>query len=74
VRIRGPAVNKERLNVDVDSDDIEAAHLLPTRPDLSNSADAAQRPPAQMGQRGLPVITVRFWQRKLRDIILRKRR
>jgi len=42
--------------------------LLPTGPDFTNSADAAQRSHAQTSsqrQRGLPVIIVRFWQRDL---------
>lgn len=87
VRIRGLAVRKdedcrstviaflkEKLQVDVTTEDIEAAHILPSRPELSDNADVSQ--PSSQGpqQRGPPVIIVRFWERDLRDHVLRNRR
>lgn len=85
VRIRGLAIRKdedcrsmviaflkEKLQVDVTTEDIEAAHILPSRPELG---DNASQPSSQgLQQRGPPVIIVRFWERDLRDQVLRSRR
>ena len=84
VRIRGLAIRKdedcrsmviaflkEKLQVDVTTEDIEAAHILPSRSELSNNAS---QPSCQgLQQHGPPVIIVRFWERDLRDQVLRSR-
>lgn len=68
----------ENLQVNINREDIEAAHILPTRSD--NSAESV--PPSsasassstQSRQRAPPTIIVRFKKRDVRDSVLRKRR
>jgi len=74
VQIQGLAIRKdddcqsmvvaffiEKLKVNVTTEDIEAAHILPSRPELSDNANASQPSSQGLQQRGPPVIIVRFW-------------
>ena len=63
---------KEKLQVNVSGDDIEAAHILPTR--SNENAKSTDQSTARAVPKQHPVIIVRFRSREARDGVLRKRR
>ena len=65
---------REKLDItNVNAVDIEAAHVLPTRPDKQPEGASAFEPGITTSPRSQPVI-VRFRSRQLRDEVVRKRR
>lgn len=86
IQIRGLAIDEvtdcrasvvtflnNKLNMNIIADDIETAHILPTRPaNTEPTQPSAENTPRQRGRP--PVVIVRFSKRELRDNILQKRR
>ena len=68
----------EKLQVNISCEDIDAAHILPTRSDNSAeslpTSSASASSSTQSRQRALPAVIVRFKKRDVRDSVLRKRR
>jgi len=88
VRIRGLSLRKDddcrsvvvsflndKLHANITSGNIEAAHVLPTRPEISRNLDQFEQSAESLRpKQGPPPIIVRFQQRDVRDDVLRKRR
>jgi len=68
----------EKLQVNISCEDIDAAHIIPTRSDNSAeslpTSSASASSSTQSRQRALPAVIVRFKKRDVRDSVLRKRR
>jgi len=90
IRIRGLAIDNDcratvvsfiqnKLQMNINSEDIEFAHVLPSRSEHSENVNSSQSSavrssPSGSSQRGPPVVIVRFLKRDIRDTILRQRR
>ena len=89
IRIRGLAVDndcratvvsfiKDKLQMNINSEDIESAHVLPSRSEYSENINPSQASAAHSSpsgtQHGPPVVIVRFQKRDVRDSVLRNRR
>jgi len=67
----------DKLQINITREDIDAAHILPTKTDTSADAvppSSASSSTLESRQHATPAIIVRFKRRDVRDSVLRKRR